>query len=161
MSTYYLKSRYEIKIINNLVLFELTLCIFIYDYLCTWFNYLFNISGDWIIILVHFLKHIGSDFLNIVPLNDTISSNNGFSMETLGLQNLQYFVIMGAIGSFGIYFLIGGFIHVNILILKIIKWYTDIFFFSGIFISDKETMHMNGKFSLINFYHQLWKFMKF
>lgn len=78
--------------------------------------YLFIILGDWIIILVHFLKHIGSDFLNIVPLNDTISANNGFSMESLGLQNLQYFVIMGAIGSFGIYFLIGGFIHVNILI---------------------------------------------
>lgn len=73
-------------------------------------------------ILVHFLKHIGSDFLNIVPLNDTISSNNnnnGFSLESLGLQNLQYFLIMGAIGSFAIYFLIGGFIHVIIIFFLI------------------------------------------
>lgn len=81
------------------------------------FSYIFYflILGDWIIILVHFLKHIGSDFLNIVPLNDTISSNNGFSLESLKLQNLQYFITMGAVGSFGIYFLIGGFIHVNLI----------------------------------------------
>lgn len=67
-------------------------------------------GGDWILILVHFMKYLSlqnSDVGNnteIKPLITFPGNENG---------SLLFFIIVSALGSYTIYFSIGGFLHVS------------------------------------------------
>ncbi|XP_059617724.1 uncharacterized protein LOC132262467 [Phlebotomus argentipes] len=64
-----------------------------------------TLKGEWIVIMVHFLRQMGKTVYtgNFEALSD-IEKN-------LHLQNLFSFWIYSAIGSYSMYFVIGGFIH--------------------------------------------------
>lgn len=66
--------------------------------------------GDWIIIIVHFFKHIEQQNINLH--NDTSIATSGWPDDKNG--SLLFFIIVSAIGSYALYFGIGGFLHVNI-----------------------------------------------
>ncbi|KAJ6648318.1 Short neuropeptide F, partial [Pseudolycoriella hygida] len=74
-----------------------------------------SIQGEWILILVHFFKHMG-----YINHNNTDDSNNTFDGSLDEHSNLEpkflfnhwtYFVGWAAFGSYFIYFSIGGFLH--------------------------------------------------
>lgn len=73
-------------------------------------KYKFNL-GDWILIAVHFLKHIDFYKNSNVSYNETEDSCEIIPSDKYG--SLLYFVGVSAVGSYGIYFGIGGFLHVN------------------------------------------------
>lgn len=91
--------------------------------------------GEWILIVVHFLKQIGyiatgrgginnETIINITnsELNDNLlttadDTNNLFTFnfdhfKDIKLDHWGYFVCWSAVGSYTIYFAIGGFLHV-------------------------------------------------
>ncbi|XP_055600534.1 uncharacterized protein LOC129749552 [Uranotaenia lowii] len=80
-----------------------------------------SIKGDWLAIAVHFFKHAtgGSQVLEsadkLPPLNHTDSNVNGSLaidiLENLNLRGLPHYLITAIVGSFFIYFGVGGFIH--------------------------------------------------
>lgn len=82
--------------------------------------YFYADTGDWIIIGMHFLRQFG--YMDRV--NGTTSSTNANSTDDwlsinsyIDVPKYQHFVFFfsaTAIGSYAIYFSIGGFLHVNI-----------------------------------------------
>jgi hypothetical protein len=66
-------------------------------------------AGEWLLILVHLTKYLG---YNNAKGNFTFSLSD-ISLESLYLKNLQYYLLAAYITSYGMYFLIGGFIHVS------------------------------------------------
>lgn len=80
------------------------------NFICL-FIYLFvdSCAGDWLLILVHYMKYMRVE-----------SNDNGNSTETKpsvtfpGNEHgsLPFFIFVSALGSYVIYFSIGGFLHV-------------------------------------------------
>lgn len=64
------------------------------------------LTGDWILIVVHLFKHIEHNNLNgtAPQLTAWPDNKNG---------SLLYFITVSALGSYTLYFGIGGFLHVN------------------------------------------------
>ncbi|GAB0097319.1 delta(7)-sterol 5(6)-desaturase erg32 [Sergentomyia squamirostris] len=78
-----------------------------------------TLRGEWILIVVHFLRQIGKsvytgDFEDLQMDKDNLSlplSWDNFSLERWHLKDLPYYWLYAAIGSYFMYFGIGGFIH--------------------------------------------------
>jgi len=66
-------------------------------------------AGEWLLILVHLTKYFG---YNNAEGNFTFSLSD-ISLESLYLKNLHYHLLAACVTSYGMYFLIGGFIHVS------------------------------------------------
>lgn len=62
------------------------------------------------LIVVHFFKHI--EYNNLISQNITKFEPNGWPGDEKG--SLLFFISVTTIGSYAIYFGIGGFLHVNI-----------------------------------------------
>lgn len=77
-------------------------------------NKLFVYTGEWILIAVHLLKHI--------QYNKLLSNEQNISiieqLTTIGDENgsLVFHIFASCIGSYAIYFGIGGFLHVILII---------------------------------------------
>lgn len=81
----------------------------------------FLIAGDWIIMAIHFFRQFGY----LERPNGTASSNSSAQMppafsdgsssliDWSKFQHFPYFTLTTAIGSYAIYFAIGGFLHVS------------------------------------------------
>lgn len=65
--------------------------------------------GDWILIIVHFFKYF--ERLNVSSQNDTSIEPSGWPGDENG--SLLFFITVSTIGSYVLYFGIGGFLHVN------------------------------------------------
>lgn len=65
--------------------------------------------GDWITIWVHFNKYMNQQIAN--EENSTLTDTNTESFSKNG--SLLYFICTAALGSYTIYFSIGGFLHVR------------------------------------------------
>lgn len=65
-------------------------------------------AGDWLVVTVHLLKQ-----MNALP-NDTNASKNSFdeALAKFYLKDVSQFWISAMISGFGIYFCMGGFLHV-------------------------------------------------
>lgn len=75
------------------------------------------ISGDWITIWVHFNK-----YMKLQKMNDENTTSLEPNAELFSKNgSLLYYIITAAIGSYTIYFGIGGFLHVRICALKLFK----------------------------------------
>lgn len=70
------------------------------------------VPGDWVAIWVHLFRQLG--FYQTIHTPSTFGA--GLTLESLKLNNLWSFWWPSCIISYGIYFLIGGFIHVSSLI---------------------------------------------
>jgi len=66
-------------------------------------------AGEWLLVLVHLTKYLG---YNNAEGNFTFNLSD-ISLESLYLKNLHYHWLAACITSYGMYFLIGGFIHVS------------------------------------------------
>lgn len=86
------------------------------------FIYLFSdCVGDWLLILVHYMKYMR------LQSNDSGNSTETRPLITLpGNENgsLPFFIFVSALGSYVIYFSIGGFLHVSSFSV------TDLWFFN-------------------------------
>lgn len=78
------------------------------------------ILGDWIAIVVHLVKHFnGADQApnnTIVRENGTDGTKADDVLEYLNLKGLPHYLSLAITGSFIIYFGVGGFIHVSMMI---------------------------------------------
>lgn len=80
-----------------------------------------TLKGEWILIMVHFLRQMGKsvytgDFESLQESQENFTfpiSWDDLTLERFHLQNWPYFWLSSAIGSYAMYFLIGGFIHVS------------------------------------------------
>lgn len=68
--------------------------------------------GEWLSIVVHIAKQFGYK-LEENDINNTFKWSE-ISLEYLKLQNLHYFWLGACSFSYGVYFIIGGFLHVGI-----------------------------------------------
>jgi hypothetical protein len=66
-------------------------------------------AGEWLLILVHLTKYLG---YNNAEGNITFSLSD-ISLESLYLKNVHYHLLAACITSYGMYFFIGGFLHVS------------------------------------------------
>lgn len=67
-----------------------------------------NVLGNWILIVVHFFKQTGlSAMIKSTNTTDAAYDEN----NTNG--SLIFFITMASIGSYAIYFGVGGFLHVS------------------------------------------------
>ena len=66
-------------------------------------------AGEWLLVLVHLTKYLG---YNNAAGNFTFSFSD-ISLESLYLKNLHYHWLAACITSYGMYFFIGGFLHVS------------------------------------------------
>lgn len=92
----------------SVCLFELIfVCLFIFSISDTSD---FGCAGDWILILVHFMKYMRLQNNDIENSTDTKPS-----IIFPGNENgsLLFFIFVSALGSYVIYFSIGGFLHVS------------------------------------------------
>lgn len=84
-------------------------------YVSNIFLFVFLLKGDWILILVHFLKQFGylGNQSNETIFNSTHSTTNTLNEMKINEQGtLLYFLGTSVLGSYTIYFGIGGFLHV-------------------------------------------------
>uniref|UniRef100_A0A1B0CE06 Fatty acid hydroxylase domain-containing protein n=2 Tax=Lutzomyia longipalpis TaxID=7200 RepID=A0A1B0CE06_LUTLO len=78
-----------------------------------------TLKGEWILIMVHFLKQMGRSVYvgeseGIADTNENLTlplSWEDLSLERLYLKDWPSFWLYSAIGSYTMYFLLGGFIH--------------------------------------------------
>jgi len=66
-------------------------------------------AGEWLLILVHLTKYLG---YNNAEGNFTFNLSD-ISLESLYLKDVHYHLLAACITSYGMYFFIGGFIHVS------------------------------------------------
>lgn len=69
------------------------------------------VTGDWILILVHFYKYLKLQNENVE--NSTLEESNYFSNDKNG--SLLFFISAATIGSYTIYFTVGGILHVSLI----------------------------------------------
>lgn len=109
--------------------------------------------GDWLLILVHYMKYMrlqsNENGTDTKPLFTLPGSEHG---------SLPFFIFVSALGSYLIYFSIGGFLHVSLLIFdksfncKIQSSFPQ----SGIFMCGNVIKATNGNASLRNSSRQKW-----
>lgn len=74
-------------------------------------------EGEWLIIVVHFAKQLGYGVTDQSDEQDSDSESidwSKISLKSFYLQNLSWFWLSASCVSYGMYYGIGGFLHVSI-----------------------------------------------
>jgi hypothetical protein len=81
-------------------------------------------TGEWLLFFVHFLKYLGYNKAE-GNVNKTFSLSD-ISLESLYLKDVQYYWLTTASTAYGLYYLIGGFLHVSCNIIFVINRYVRV-----------------------------------
>ncbi|XP_076317878.1 methylsterol monooxygenase 1-like [Tachypleus tridentatus] len=70
-----------------------------------------TMRGDWLLILVYFIKQFGSNSSVKEEDDSSIPEREGFSLANYRLQSVHFYVLFSALISYGFYFVLCGFLQ--------------------------------------------------